>query len=203
MKKLAVIGIMILTLALPSCSVFDSKTRDAARAFGVAMELYPAEEYEESRWRITAPDGDAMLAFDNMGVDMAVDAAPFAAAGADLSKLDTAQTIFYPDGESLNFSSPGSDMLNRNIKSTPLAQFEYNLQCLRDYLSYSEDTGRYSLNVDGLDNKIAFFEWAKDPGKDDKRMSFVIDAQPFINAGVDPESVEGWEFAQDRFIKTF
>jgi hypothetical protein len=40
------------------------------------------------------------------------------------------------------------------------------------------------------------FEWAKDMRTNDKDMVFVLNPDPFIAAGVDPNRVEGWVFAE-------
>ncbi len=40
------------------------------------------------------------------------------------------------------------------------------------------------------------FEWAKDMDKNDKDLVFVLDPQPFIDAGTDPANTEGWVFGK-------
>jgi hypothetical protein len=60
------------------------------------------------------------------------------------------------------------------------------------------------------------FEWAKDMSANDKDIVFVLNPKPFIDAGVDPDRVEGWVFARvtvddesgkpvelDKFLKPF
>ena len=87
MKKIIFISLIALMVFLSSCSFFSTEQKDSIRAFGDVIVLYPVEEYEPNRWKINSPDGAACFAFDNMSVSMAVDATPFIAAGADLSKL--------------------------------------------------------------------------------------------------------------------
>jgi hypothetical protein len=40
------------------------------------------------------------------------------------------------------------------------------------------------------------FEWAKDMSTNDKDIVFVLNPEPFIKAGVDPNKIEGWAFAK-------
>ena len=60
------------------------------------------------------------------------------------------------------------------------------------------------------------FEWAKDMSKNDKDIVYVLNPQVFIDAGVDPQKVEGWVSAKvpivdkdgktvevDKFLKPF
>jgi hypothetical protein len=60
------------------------------------------------------------------------------------------------------------------------------------------------------------FEWAKDMTTNDKDIVFVLNPDPFITAGLDPNRVEGWVYAKvtvddengkpiqvDRLLKPF
>lgn len=196
-KKIRIIAALaagfMIAVSITACSRLDVVGKDSVRAFGKVMEAFPVEEYEQNRWRLTAPDGTAWFAFDNMSVDIVVDAAPFVAAGADLSKLDNA------DKSNLFFSSPAFDMLNQNVKDTPLMQFEYDISCLRKYIGYHSAMDHYNLSFDYGN----MFEWAKDLSKStvtgenqEKDIVFVLNPKPLIAAGVDPEKVEGWMYAQ-------
>jgi hypothetical protein len=40
------------------------------------------------------------------------------------------------------------------------------------------------------------FEWAKNLNTNDKDIVFVLNPEPFIKAGVDPNRIEGWIFAK-------
>jgi len=192
MKKILMTGILLLSLLLAACSSLDVVQKDAVRAFDEVMGALPAEEYEPNRWKLTAPDGAAWFAFDNMSMDMVVDAAPFVAAGADLSKLESAgEHNINPGRDSIYFSSPGFDMLNQNVKATAIRQFEYDIGALRKYLGYHAEMDHYNIDLDG-----AMFEWAKDMKSNDKDIVFVLDPEPLIAAGVDPENVDGWAYAQ-------
>ena len=56
---------------------------------------------------------------------------------------------------------------------------------------YHAALDHYNVNVGGGN----LFEWAKDMGKNDKDIVFVLDG-PFIAASVDPGAVAGWVFAK-------
>jgi opacity protein-like surface antigen len=192
MKKAFLVGIALLALLLSACSALDVVQTDAIRAFGDVLEVFPAEEYEPNRWKLTAPGGGAWFLLDNMNFDLVVDAAPFVAAGADLAKLENVgEHNINPGKDSIYFSSPGFDMLNMNGKDTAMEQFKADIPCVREYLGYHAEMDHYNLDMGG-----AVFEWAKDMSANDKDIVFALDPEPLIAAGVDPEKVEGWVYTQ-------
>lgn len=209
-RLVSVAALVVITLS--ACSALDVVRKDAVRAFGDVLASLPAEEYETGRWKLTAPDGDAWFLFDNTSVDMVIDAAPFVAAGLDPSKLENAgEHAIHPGGDSLYFASPGFDMLNLNGKDGALAQFEADAGFLGGDLGYHGALDHYNLTLGGGN----LFEWAKDMGKNDKDIVFVLNPEPLIAAGVDPNVIEGWTFTKmsvdidgkmtevDRLLKAF
>ena len=192
MKKILIAVILLLFMLLTACSALDVVQTDAIRAFGDLLEVFPAEKFQLYGWKLTAPDATAWFFFSSGSIGMAVDAAPFAAAGADLSKLENAcEHIVNPGRDSISFDSPGFDMLNMNVKDTAMEQFEADLRALRKYLGYHPEMDHYNLDLGG-----AMFEWAKDLAANDKDIVFALDPAPLIEAGVDPEKVEGWAYTQ-------
>ena len=82
----------------------------------------------------------------------------------------------------------------------------------RDHIKYHTALDHYGVDI-GDGN---MFEWAKDLSTNDKDIVFVLNPQIFIDAGVDPDKVEGWVFAKvsaededkkpievDKFLKPF
>lgn len=82
----------------------------------------------------------------------------------------------------------------------------------REQIKYHADLDHYGVDV-GNGN---MFEWAKDMETNDKDIVYVLSPQVFIDAGVDPENVDGWLFAKvnvmdkdgksvevDKFLKPF
>jgi hypothetical protein len=206
-KRLAVsktfLVVLALALALGSCGglrSLDVVGKDSVRAFGDVLAILPAEEYEPRRWKWNAPGGGAWLTIDNMNVSMVVDAAPFAAAGADLSKLENAaEHNINPGKTSIFFASGGMDMLNENGEDTALAQFRADIAALRADLNYHTSLDHYGIKFGGGN----MFEWAKDlqtngydDSPQDKDVVFVLNPGPLLAAGLEPEKVEGWAYAQ-------
>jgi hypothetical protein len=62
----------------------------------------------------------------------------------------------------------------------------------RGSIGYHGALDHYGVNL-GNGN---LFEWAKDLDKNDKDMVFVLNPEPFIRAGVNPNQVAGWVFAK-------
>jgi hypothetical protein len=192
-KALFLITAAALLLTFAACSTLDVVQKDSVRAFGEVLNTLPATEYEPHRWKLTAPDGDAWLLFDNASMDMILDAAPFIAAGLDTSKLENAgEHAINPGKDSIYFSSPGFDMLNQNVKDTALEQFKTDVKALSNYIGYHTALGHYNIALSGGN----MFEWAKDMDTNDKDIVFVLDPEPLIAAGVDPNNIEGWVFAK-------
>jgi hypothetical protein len=189
-------------------AALDVVQTDAVRAFGEVITAFPAVEYEPSRWRVDAPDGGATMAFDNGSMTLLVDAAPFIAAGADMSMIENSGTHnLNEEITSIWFDTPGFDMLNENVQATALEQFKEDVAYSRQYLAYHGAMDHY--NIDFGDGNM--FEWAKDMATNDKDIVFALNPQPFIDAGADVNNIEGWTFATvptddgeaDKLIKAF
>ncbi|MDR2502698.1 MAG: hypothetical protein LBC78_05565 [Oscillospiraceae bacterium] len=190
MKKF-IVPILLISLMLTSCSSLDVVQKDAARAIGEVLTELPAIQ-TEGGWRLTSPDGLAVLNFDQGGVQLVAVSAPFAAAGLDTEKLDNA------DENGIYFAQDFL-MLGRGVSGDAGGDFAKMLAAGRDALNYHTALDHYGVKL-GDGN---MFEWAKDmnvSGYDnsvqDKDIVFVLNPEPLIAAGVDPEKVEGWVYAQ-------
>ncbi|MDR2655553.1 MAG: hypothetical protein LBC56_05695 [Oscillospiraceae bacterium] len=198
MKKLFIIilGALILSLLCTACSALDVVQNDAVRAFGDVLSAHPAE-YKNGWHQLTSPDGSGKLLYDNGSIWLAIDASPFIAAGLEASEIaNISETVFY--NKALEYSLPGWDMLNQNVKDGAFAQFEANAGHIRKNIAYHAAMDHYNIDFGG-----AMFEWAKDmktngyDGSDqDKDIVFVLNPEPLIAAGADPENVDGWTYAQ-------
>ncbi|MDR2514542.1 MAG: hypothetical protein LBD02_04950 [Christensenellaceae bacterium] len=182
-----------LLVALSACAALDVVANDASRAFGDVLEALPAAfSDEEGGWFLTAPDGAAKLQIQSQCVVLRVDAKPFIDAGLNVDE----RPEHNPD--SLVFSTLGFDMLNMNVKASAKEQFASNLRPLRSKLGYHGAMDHYTLQI----GEGAAFEWAKNLKKhsvsgadQEKDIVFVLDPEPLIAAGLDPEKVEGWSYA--------
>jgi hypothetical protein len=90
---------------------------------------------------------------------------------------------------------------NDKVSGTPTALSAYKLivSKYRDSINYHTSLDHYGVKLGGGN----MLEWAKDMetnGYDnsaqDKDIVFVLNPEPLIAAGVDPEKVEGWAYAQ-------
>jgi len=174
-------------------------------------------------WSLEAPDGSAWF---NWSADysksslydimLEIDEEPFIQAGLDVSKLPE----YYKASEGILTVGVklGNDKLAYEGESTPLVAFEQIVDKYRGTLGYHTALDHYNVSL-GNGN---MFEWAKDmqinsvtKEKQDKDIVFVLNPEPLIAAGVDPEKVEGWIYttvnvemngkAQDvyKFLKPF
>jgi len=203
MKRFLIAGIALLLLPLTACAALDVVQTDAVRAFGDLLEVFPAENDGGLYiWRIAAPDGMALLTWDAVSIDMEIDPQPFVNAGLDMN------------GD-WNISTNGwfsycVQLSYRGHTGPAAEQFGALLREGRKLLGYHAEMDHYNIDLDG-----GMFEWAKDLSANDKDIVFALDPAPFIAAGVDPERVEGWDYAQVpvmrdgktvqvwKFLKTF
>jgi len=191
---------LTLTFFTLSCGgKLDVVGTDSARAFNELLQKagqLVTEDKENSAWSIIAPDNEARFTWrwehnaqDN-DVVLEIDAAPFIAAGLDTSKLPN--SIAFNDGKltiGTKLVPPGSEA---KAKSTPLAAYECLVNLNRNAIGYHAALDHYGINIGGGN----LFEWAKDLSANDKDMVFVLNPEPFINAGVAPDKVDGWAFAK-------
>lgn len=67
----------------------------------------------------------------------------------------------------------------------------------RNVLGYHAAMGHFNYALGG-DNA---FEWAQDMSENDKDIVFALNPGPFISAGVIPENVTGWQYAEVEMHK--
>lgn len=140
-----------------------------------------SEDYQKS------PVYDVMLKFD---------AKPFLDAGLDESKLPD---NYKKDGEAFLVGSKLSK------GGSPLSDKADAISAYRLIETYNPDIINYHSAMDHYGLKLGdgnMFEWAKNmeintaSGKDqDKDIVFVLNPEPLLAAGVDPQKVEGWVYA--------
>ena len=194
-RCISVIVIFVFAVTLAACSFFPSKKeKDAIKAFDEILTILPAEE-KDGWFQVISPDGGARFVFSNDCAGLAVDAAPFIAAGLDpvALNLDTSthstvyKSVFYE--LDLGFCLPSWDMLNRNVKDTAPEQFKADIKQLKT--KYNNDTGYFSIDFDD-----ALFEWASVSEENKTGIVFTLNPEPLIAAGVDPQKGEGWTYSQ-------
>lgn len=182
-KQLAgiVAGLLIIA-SLAACASLDVVQKDAVRAFSDVLNVRSADS-NDGDWQFKAPDDTAVVNWDSARIQMVVDATPFVDAGLDLSKLDNA------DENGIYFAQEFK-MLG-GLGETSLSDFRKLVSAGRNKLGYHAEMDHYNIDLDG-----AMFEWAKDMSANDKDIVFVLNPEPLIAAGVDPENVDDWTYAQ-------
>lgn len=148
-------------------------------------------------WSLAAPDDSVKFIWSKdyskspmHDVMLELDAQPFLDAGLDTAKLPESFAVY--DGKLMVGTKLGKDALTYQGEATPLASYEQIVAKYRDSVGYHAALDHYNVSVGGGN----LFEWAKDMGKNDKDIVFVLDPAPLIAAGVDPNAVAGWAFAK-------
>lgn len=167
-------------------------------------------------WTLGAPDDSVRFFWSKdfsksslYDVMMEFDSQPFIDAGLDISKLP--EGLLY-DNKIMVGTKLGDESLTYEGEITPLESYKKIVDLKRESVSYHMAFDHYGASL--ADGNA--FEWAKDMSKNDKDIVFVLNPQMFIDAGVDPEKVEGWAFAKvetmdmsgkkievDKFLKPF
>ncbi|MBU4541597.1 MAG: hypothetical protein KJ774_10300 [Firmicutes bacterium] len=219
-KKIVLAGTALLFLVvLAGCQQTDVVGNTSITSFDAVLKAVPnqiAEDEINGGWALSAPDGTARFIWSKdyssgtpHDVMLEVDAKPFIEAGLDLTKLPEEMVI---DDKIMVGTMLGDEKLTYSGEVTPLASYEQIVNLKRDHIKYHTALDHYGVDL-GDGN---MFEWAKDLNTNDKDIVFVLNPQIFIDAGVDPEKVEGWVFAKvstedednkpievDKFLKPF
>jgi len=199
MKKIFIISIFA-ALTLSGCSNLDVVGNDSVRAFGEVLTVcIPATN--EREWCLSAPDGSADFYWNAESATIRTDAKPFLDAGLDPEKLsgNYGYSAYEDGGKILTVGIAFSGKTVNNASSSATAEYEKIVGNHRDSINYHTSLDHYGVKL-GDGN---MFEWAKDMktnGYDnsvqDKDIVFVLNPEPLISAGVDPDKVQGWEYAE-------
>jgi hypothetical protein len=190
-----------LALSVAGCSSSDVVAAWAKKSFAAVVRASAARvAWSEAghAWRLSSPGGDVVSLsadFSKPGPDasFSFDAAPFTAAGLDVSKMGAAAGLGYAlEGGRLVYSFElGDQAFGADASKSIEAAFAEILRKHRARIGYHEKLDHYGIKLGGGN----MLEWAKDLGSNDKDLVFVLDPGPFIAAGVDPAKIEGWAFA--------
>lgn len=199
MKKLLAIIVLttITLLTFAACAQIDVIAKISITSFDAVLKVSDVTADEMyGGWSLSAPDHSARFFFssDFQGsephdVMIETDAQSFIDAGLDTSKLPAGM---YVDGKIVVGQDLGDTAFPESAKASALESYKELVKLERETIGYHETLDHYGIDL-GNGNK---FEWAKDMSKNDKDIVFVLDPQIFIDAGVDPDKVEGWVFAK-------
>ena len=204
MKRLILIGLLAVIIVIAAVILLqkdlDVVGKESVTSFGAVLSAAPDKVTPDEMnggWSLAAPDGTARFIWSRdyskspmHDVMLELDAQPFLDAGLDTSKLPDSFAFY--DGKLMVGTKLGKDAFTYKGEVTPLASYEQIVSKYRDSVGYHAALDHYNVNV-GNGN---LFEWAKDMGKNDKDIVFVLNPEPFITAGVDPNAVAGWVFAK-------
>ena len=217
-KSILIPVLLVATVIFAGCtSQLDVVADKSISSFESVINELPIEaDSEDSSWILTAPDNSAKFLWSkdfssttDYDVKLEFDSQPFINAGLDISKLP--EGAIY--GDKIILGTDLSDEKSTyNGEATPLDSYKKIVEKSRDNIGYHAALDHYGIDLENGN----MFEWAKDISANDKDIVFVLNPQMFIDAGVNPQEVEGWVFAKvetmdkdgkkievDKFLKPF
>lgn len=217
-KSILIPVLLVATVIFAGCtSQLDVVADKSISSFESVINELPIEaDSEDSSWIITAPDNSAKFFWSmdfssttDYDVKLELNSQPFINAGLDISKLPEGVI----NGDKIILGTDLSDeKLTYNGEATPLDSYKKIVEKSRDSIGYHAALDHYGIDLENGN----MFEWAKDISANDKDIVFVLNPQMFIDAGVNPQEVEGWVFAKvetmdkdgkkievDKFLKPF
>ena len=217
-KSILIPVLLVATVIFAGCtSQLDVVADKSISSFESVINELPIEaDSEDSSWILTAPDNSAKFFWSmdfssttDYDVKLEFDSQPFINAGLDISKLP--EGAIYGDKIILG-TDLSDEKLTYNGEATPLDSYKKIVEKSRDSIGYHAALDHYGIDLENGN----MFEWAKDISTNDKDIVFVLNPQMFIDAGVNPQEVEGWVFAKvetmdkdgkkievDKFLKPF
>lgn len=217
-KSILIPVLLVATVIFAGCtSQLDVVADKSISSFESVINELPIEaDSEDSSWILTAPDNSAKFLWSkdfssttDYDVKLELDSQPFINAGLDISKLP--EGAIYGDKIILG-TDLSDEKLTYNGEATPLDSYKKIVEKSRDSIGYHAALDHYGIDLENGN----MFEWAKDISTNDKDIVFVLNPQMFIDAGVNPQEVEGWVFAKvetmdkdgkkievDKFLKPF
>jgi hypothetical protein len=187
-------------LALVSCEQLDVVGTDSVKSFDKVLQQIPRSVTPDEMnggWSLAAPDNSVRFIWSKNyaesplhDVMLEFSAAPFIGAGLDPAKLP--ENFAYYEGKIMVGTKLGQEQLKYQGEAAPLTSYEQIVKLKRKAIGYHGAMDHYGVSL-GDGN---LFEWAKDMGTNDKDIVFVLNPEPFINAGVDPARIEGWVFTK-------
>ncbi len=187
-KKFVLLSLAaILITSLTACAQTDVVATTAVKSFDyvIGADSNKIVSDENEGYTLLSPDSKESFSFGK-SISIAFELAPFENAGLDKTKLPNYISV---DGEKLIISMENNKF---SKESSANKAFEKLVANNREAVGYHAALDHYGVAL-GNGN---MFEWAKDITTNDKDIVFVLNPQPFIDAGVDVENLDGWVFAK-------
>jgi hypothetical protein len=197
-KSLKITALLIAVAALGACTQLDVIGDDSIATFDSLLTAIPesiSADSEEAGWRMVSPDGDAVFVWSNdfskteMDLKIEINSTPFIESGLDPDLLPEGMII----GDKIIVGTDlGSDVLEYEKEANPLESYKKIVELYRGSIGYHDAFDHYGIDL--MEGNM--LEWAKDMTNNDKDLVFVLNPEPFINAGVDPSTIDGWVYAE-------
>lgn len=195
MRKLFILSLFILNLF--SCLNLDVIGKDSIRAFRDLIFKTNIDNFETNdSYIIRFTEGEIFgvskdFSLTEKDIYFEIASNEFLNAGLDLNKLPK-NYVFNSESGNIVISFN----IDNNIKSNGgiVEIFKEIVKKQRKIISYHEELDHYG--IDSGNGNV--FEWAKDFKTNDKDMVFVLNPEPFINAGLIPENLETWSYIKVR-----
>jgi hypothetical protein len=198
--KAAIAGISLIALFTAGCEKLDVVGKASVTSFQTVLKNIHREITTDEMtggWVLFSPDQSARFIWSKNysesplhDVMIVFEAQPFIDAGLELAKLPEDITVF--DGMIMVGTKLGQEVLTYKGEVTPIASYEQIVNLKRSSINYHGALDHYGVNLANGN----MFEWAKDMSKNDKDMVFVLNPEPFIAAGVNPNNIDGWVFTK-------
>lgn len=190
---------VIIMVGLAACSKLDVIGDQSIKSFDAVLNEVGDNVNEDTAfggWSLESPDGDVRLVWSkdfskttSYDVYLELNAQPFLDAGLDTAKLPEGMLV----GEKLILGTDlGNNGLTYNGDATPLASYKKIVELYRYNITYHAALDHFGIDLTNGN----MFEWAKDMTTNDKDMVFALNPEVFINAGIDPNHIEGWVYAK-------
>lgn len=191
--------LLVLSLTLAACSPLDVIGNQSITSLEQVLKAIPDKTSADEAyggWAVTAPDGSVRFIWckdfsksKDYDVLMEINAEPFIDAGLDMAMLPAGMAA----GDKIIVGTDlGDEGIRDDQEDTPIGAYAGLVTLSPEAVQYHAAMDHFGVN---LANGHAF-EWAKDMTANDKDIVFVLDPKVFMDAGVDPEKVEGWVFAR-------
>lgn len=200
-----VVAVFLTVIIRTAGGNLDVVGKESVTSFEKILKAAPDKvtaDQTNAGWSLAAPDGSVRFIWSAdysksplHDVMLEFDAEPFVSAGLDKSKLPKNYASY--DKMLMVGTKLGNDKLTYNGDPTPLAAYEQIVGKYRGSIGYHTALDHYNVNL-GDGN---LFEWAKDMKTNrstnenqDKDIVFVLNPDPLIAAGVNPDKVKGWVY---------
>ena len=211
MKKMHLLICLVLTLFLTACAEWDLIGRGAVEAFDRIINteqrhVASSTSNHSWRWFIAMPDGSASFGwgretqsyFDSFELSLTFDGQPFIEAGLDGDKLEEGIHLFNRDDWggillTANLGTAGSTEVSDINSPIPIRAFEQLIHANPEILAYHDTGHHYMLHLGDSGHMIMF---ARDVTTQEAGFVFMLNPQPFIDAGTDVHNIAGWSYEE-------